>query len=104
MVEPIARGEVWLVGAGPGDPRLLTRKAERLPGEASVVFREAPVAPGVLALANPRARLVPVGTRSGRHSKDQKTIDALIVAAARRRAARRGVGGERQRAAAGGYC
>ncbi|HEX8056020.1 MAG TPA: uroporphyrinogen-III C-methyltransferase [Novosphingobium sp.] len=79
---PIAPGSVWLVGAGPGDPELLTRKAERLIGEASVIFYDALVGPGVLELARPGTRLVHVGKRSGRHSKDQKTIDALIVEAA----------------------
>lgn len=78
----IAPGEVWLVGAGPGDPELLTRKAERLLGEASVVFYDALVGEGILDLAAPGARLVHVGKRSGRHSKDQATIDKLIVAAA----------------------
>jgi len=75
-------GSVWLVGAGPGDPELLTRKAERLIGQASVVFHDALVGPQVLAMASRSARLVHVGKRSGRHSKDQKTIDALIVEAA----------------------
>lgn len=75
-------GAVWLVGAGPGDPELLTRKAERLIGMASVVFHDALVGPGVLDMAAPGARLVHVGKRSGRHSKDQGTIDNLIVAAA----------------------
>jgi len=82
MPDLIAAGEVWLVGAGPGDPELLTRKAERLLGAASVVFHDALVGPGVLDLAAPGARLVYVGKRSGRHSKDQTTIDQLIVAAA----------------------
>jgi uroporphyrin-III C-methyltransferase len=82
MPDPIAPGEVWLVGAGPGDPELLTRKAERLIGEASVVFYDALVGEGVLDLARPGTRLVHVGKRSGRHSKDQKTIDRLIVEAA----------------------
>jgi len=76
------RGSVWLVGAGPGDPELLTRKAERLIGEASVVFYDALVGPRILELINPAARLAHVGKRSGRHSRDQKTIDALIVEAA----------------------
>lgn len=75
-------GMVWLVGAGPGDPELLTRKAERLIGMATVVFHDALVGPGVLELAAPGARLVHVGKRSGRHSKDQRTIDQLIVQAA----------------------
>jgi uroporphyrin-III C-methyltransferase len=82
MAEGIVPGEVWLVGAGPGDPELLTRKAERLLGAASVVFYDALVGPGILDLASPRARLVYVGKRSGRHSKDQTTIDKLIVEAA----------------------
>jgi uroporphyrin-III C-methyltransferase len=77
-----APGTVWLVGAGPGDPDLLTRKAERLIRAASVVFHDALVGPGVLALVPSRVRLVSVGKRSGRHSKDQKTIAALIVEAA----------------------
>lgn len=75
-------GMVWLVGAGPGDPELLTRKAERLIAAASVVFHDALVGEGVLALIPPGVRRVHVGKRSGRHSKDQKTIDRLIVEAA----------------------
>ncbi len=75
-------GSVWLVGAGPGDPELLTRKAERLISLASVVFHDALVGPGVLALASGAARLVHVGKRSGRHSLDQASIDRMIVAAA----------------------
>lgn len=76
-------GTVWLVGAGPGDPDLLTRKAARLIGQASVIFYDALVGPGVLELAEPQTRLVHVGKRAGRHSKDQRTIDQLIVSAAR---------------------
>ncbi len=82
MAEQFAPGTVWLVGAGPGDPDLLTLKAARLIWDASVIFYDALVGPGVLDLALPSTRLVPVGKRSGRHSKDQKTIDALIVEAA----------------------
>ncbi len=75
-------GSVWLVGAGPGDPELLTRKAERLIRSASVIFHDALVGPGVLELAAAGTRLVYVGKRSGRHSKDQASIDQLIVEAA----------------------
>jgi uroporphyrin-III C-methyltransferase len=78
----IPRGTVWLVGAGPGDPDLLTRKAEKLICAASVIFYDALVGPGVLALAPRSARLVPVGKRSGRHSKDQRSINDLLVDAA----------------------
>jgi uroporphyrin-III C-methyltransferase len=75
-------GSVWLVGAGPGDPDLLTRKAEKLIAAADIVFLDALVGPGVRDLIPPGAEQVYVGKRSGRHSKDQDTIDALIVAAA----------------------
>lgn len=75
-------GSVWLVGAGPGDPELLTRKAERLIRAAGVIFYDALVGPDVLAMAMPATRLVHVGKRSGRHSKDQATIDSMIVEAA----------------------
>lgn len=75
-------GSVWLVGAGPGDPELLTCKAVRLIGAASVIFYDALIGQDVLALANPAARLVYVGKRAGRHSKDQRTIDELLVSAA----------------------
>lgn len=78
----IRPGEVWLVGAGPGDPDLLTRKAERLLRAASVVFYDALVGPGVLALIPNHIRRVPVGKRAGRHSKDQGSINDLLIAAA----------------------
>lgn len=83
MRDDFPEGMVWLVGAGPGDPDLLTRKAERLIAAADVVFYDALVGPGVLDLAAPGARLVSVGKRSGRHSKAQGTINDLLVAAAR---------------------
>ena len=78
----IAPGEVWLVGAGPGDPDLLTIKAARLIASASAVFYDALVGPGVLDLMAPGARRIPVGKRSGRHSHPQATIDTLLVGAA----------------------
>lgn len=75
-------GMVWLVGAGSGDPELLTRKAERLIRQATVVLHDALVSPDVIALADPSAQLVPVGKRSGRHSMDQSDICRLLVKAA----------------------
>lgn len=75
-------GSVWLVGAGPGDAELLTRKADRLIRAASMIFYDALVGPDILAIAEPETRLVHVGKRSGRHSKDQGAIDRLIVEAA----------------------
>ncbi len=79
LIQP---GTVWLVGAGPGDPDLLTRKAERLIAAADIVFYDALVGAGVLDLIPAEIQQVSVGKRSGRHSKDQGTIDQLIVAAA----------------------
>ncbi|HWU01710.1 MAG TPA: SAM-dependent methyltransferase, partial [Novosphingobium sp.] len=81
MSEDFPAGMVWLVGAGPGDPELLTRKAERLIRSASVVFYDALVGPEVLAMAG-AARCVHVGKRSGRHSMAQGAIDQAIVQAA----------------------
>lgn len=73
---------VWIVGAGPGDPEYLTMKAVRLIARADIVFYDALVGEGVLDLIPARAERVSVGKRSGRHSKDQRTIDALLVDAA----------------------
>ncbi|WP_347304385.1 uroporphyrinogen-III C-methyltransferase [Croceibacterium sp. TMG7-5b_MA50] len=81
MVDDFPAGTVWLVGAGPGDPDLLTRRAARLLELAEVVFHDALVGPAILDLAH-RARLVPVGKRAGRHSASQATIDAVLVEAA----------------------
>jgi uroporphyrin-III C-methyltransferase len=81
MAEDFLPGTVWLVGAGPGDPDLLTRKAGRLLAAADIVFYDALVGPEILALAS-QAELISVGKRAGRHSKDQGAIDGLIVAAA----------------------
>jgi uroporphyrin-III C-methyltransferase len=80
---PIQAGEVWLVGAGPGDPDLLTRKAERLIAAADVVFYDALVGSGVLDLIPPGTEQVSVGKRSGRHSKAQGSINDLLLEAAK---------------------
>ncbi len=79
----IAPGEVWLVGAGPGDPDLLTRKAEKLLRAASIVFYDALVGASVLDLTPDHIERVSVGKRSGRHSKDQQSINDLLLNAAR---------------------
>lgn len=82
MVE-FQAGTVWLVGAGPGDPDLLTRKAERLIASATIVFHDALVGPGILALIPDGVRRVYVGKRSGRHACNQKTIGAMMIRAAK---------------------
>jgi uroporphyrin-III C-methyltransferase len=82
MADTIIPGGVWLVGAGPGDPDLLTRKAEKLIRAASVIFYDALVGPGVLDLIPAHVKRVAVGKRSGRHSKDQGSINDLLLVAA----------------------
>ena len=75
-------GSVWLVGAGPGDPELLTRKAERMIRAADIVFHDALVSKAVLALVPPDVERVSVGKRAGRHSAPQPLICASVVKAA----------------------
>jgi uroporphyrin-III C-methyltransferase len=69
---------VALVGAGPGDPDLLTVKAARLLAEAEVVVHDALVGDGVLALVPPTAELIDVGKRPGR-PVPQELISTLLV-------------------------
>jgi uroporphyrin-III C-methyltransferase len=76
-------GTVYLVGAGPGAPDLLTLRAERLLNRAGIVFHDALVNPEIVALAA-RAEKVPVGKRCGRHSAAQKFINKRLVDAARK--------------------
>jgi len=78
-----APGLVSLVGAGPGDPELLTLRALRRLREADLVLNDALVPAALLELA-PRARRFFVGKRAGRHSIDQATIHGLMIRAARR--------------------
>ncbi len=74
---------VTLVGAGPGDPDLLTIAAARGIAQAEVILYDHLVGAGILALARPGAELVCVGKRSGKHSHGQEAINALIEAYAR---------------------
>jgi len=76
-------GHVSLVGAGPGDPELLTRRAVARLAAADLVLYDALVAPEVLALA-PRAQRFFVGKRARRKAIAQETINRLMVRAARR--------------------
>jgi uroporphyrin-III C-methyltransferase / precorrin-2 dehydrogenase / sirohydrochlorin ferrochelatase len=78
-----AHAAVALVGAGPGDPELLTRRAVRRLRRADVVVYDALVAPQVLALA-PAAKRIFVGKRAGRPAVRQEFINALLVRMARR--------------------
>ncbi len=76
-------GTVYLVGAGPGAPDLLTMRAARLLGEADIVFYDALVPEEILLLAS-RAEKLAVGKRSGRHSTAQRFINKRLLDAARR--------------------
>ena len=78
----IAAPRVWLVGAGPGDPDLLTVQALKLLARARVVIHDALVSDEILALA-PQALRVPVGKRAGRVSTRQARINELLIEHAR---------------------
>ncbi|WP_022682723.1 uroporphyrinogen-III C-methyltransferase [Sphingobium bisphenolivorans] len=70
---------VYLVGAGPGDPELLTLRAARLIGEAQVIVHDGLVSAEILALASPEAELISVAKQRSRHSVPQDGINALLV-------------------------
>jgi uroporphyrin-III C-methyltransferase len=76
-------GTVYLVGAGPGDPGLLTVRAAELLAGASVIYYDYLVSDDVLARCNPRARLVNVGKVGHGPQTAQETIESQLVAAAR---------------------
>ena len=83
LVAPdFAPGSVWLVGAGPGDPGLLTLYALHALEHADVVFHDSLVDPAILDLANPRAHRECVGKRAGRPSWNQLRINQRLAAAA----------------------
>ena len=75
---------MFLVGAGPGDPELLTLKAVRALGSADVVLTDDLVTDEVLGHARPEARIVHVGKRGGCRSTPQEFIERLMIAEARR--------------------
>jgi uroporphyrin-III C-methyltransferase len=76
-------GEIWLVGAGPGDPELLTVKALKTLQRADVVVHDGLVSPEILELAPRRARRISVAKRKSRHSYSQDEINRMLVAFAR---------------------
>lgn len=78
-----ARGHVSLVGAGPGDPDLLTRKAVRVLRQADLVLYDALVDERILLIAR-RARRFFVGKRANRHALSQEEIHSLLINHARR--------------------
>src|SRR5215813_13942547 len=82
-VPVLAPGHVWLAGAGPGDPGLLTLDALAGLSQAEVVVHDALVDKRVLALASPQARLEFAGKRGGRPSATQADISQRLIELAR---------------------
>lgn len=76
-------GQVWLVGAGPGDPDLITVKALRLIQQADVIVHDRLVAPELLEERSPSALLIDVGKRPGKHTVPQDQIETLLIHHAR---------------------
>jgi uroporphyrin-III C-methyltransferase len=74
-----ATGTVYLVGAGPGDPGLLTLKAKALLEQADVVMHDALVSVDVLAMVRPDAKLIHAGKRMGQHSLLQAETNQLLI-------------------------
>ena len=78
-----ATGKVWLVGAGPGDPELLTVKAARVLASADVLVHDRLVSQDIIDLAPASARRLYVGKRKSSHSLPQDDVNDLLVALAR---------------------
>ena len=76
-------GIVYLVGAGPGDPGLMTVRARELIASADVILHDRLIGPGTLAGARDDAELVYVGKRPGDSAMPQEEIEALMVERAR---------------------
>ena len=74
-----ALGRVYLVGAGPGDPELLTLRAVRLLQKADVIVYDHLVSSGVLDFASPKAQRIYAGKRRNEHTLRQEQINALLV-------------------------
>src|SRR6058998_1771661 len=79
----LAPGHVWLAGAGPGDPGLLTLDALAGLSQADFVVHDALVDRRVLALAGPQAQLEFAGKRGGRPSAEQRDISTRLIELAR---------------------
>ncbi len=79
----LAAGKVWLIGAGPGDPDLLTVKAARLISQADALVFDHLVGDGIMDLARPDARRIYAGKEASKHTLPQESINNLLVDLAR---------------------
>ncbi len=79
MNQPKFLGKVYLVGAGPGDPGLMTLKAKVLLEQADVVIYDALVSPAILTMIDPNTEKINAGKRRGRHSLQQKQTTQLLI-------------------------
>ena len=77
------QGKIYLVGAGPGDPELLTLRAARLLARAGLVVHDGLVDPAILDLVPRSARLISVAKARARHTMPQEEISALLIRHAR---------------------
>ena len=77
---PLQQGCVYLVGAGPGDPELLTVKAARLIAQADVVVYDHLVSAAVMGLINPAAERIYAGKERGNHALPQDQLNELLLA------------------------
>ena len=73
------KARVYLVGAGPGDPELLTLKAARLIAAAEVIVHDGLVDDAIMAMVNPAARLISVAKQRSKHSVPQEGINGILV-------------------------
>jgi len=79
VAKRIVRGKVWLVGAGPGDPELLTLRAARVLADADVVAYDELVAPEIIPMAPASAERIAVGRRAGGCKHHDAKIHPLVV-------------------------
>lgn len=83
-IDTCEQGEVYLVGAGPGDPELLTFKALRLMQQADVVFYDRLVSDDILSLTRRDAKMIYVGKKSKKHALPQDEINTQLIAYAKK--------------------
>ena len=81
--DKLETGKVWLIGAGPGDPDLLTVKAARLIAQADALVFDHLVGNGIMDLARPDARRIYAGKEASKHTLPQDSINQLLVELAR---------------------